>query len=73
MNTDDSLIREQYEKIYKGDEHVINDLMNRNCLELKEVKGCLGELIDYLPNSVESSVEKISSTLSIKAKKVAPY
>ena len=46
--------------------------MERNLLELKELKELLGDQVDELPVSVDKSSEKINATISLRFKKVAP-
>ena len=46
--------------------------MDRNLLELKELKEILGDQVDELPMSAEKAQDKMSATISIRFKKVAP-
>lgn len=46
--------------------------MDRNLLELKELKELLGDQVDELPVSVDKAMDKINATISIRFKKIAP-
>jgi hypothetical protein len=46
--------------------------MDRNNLELKELKEILGDKYDQLPLTNEKATEKINSTIGIRLRKVAP-
>lgn len=46
--------------------------MDRNGLELKELREILADKYDQLPLTVEKASEKINSTIGIRLKKVMP-
>ena len=47
-------------------------MMDRNNLELKELKELLGDKYDQLPLTTEKATEKINSSIGIRLKKVMP-
>lgn len=46
--------------------------MDRNNLELKELKEVLGDKFDQLPLAIEKATDKVNSTIGIRLKKTIP-
>ena len=70
MFNDEPAVRQTYLRKYSEEEAEL--LMDRNNLELKELNGLLGDQIDLLPLVIEKAMDKVSSTISIRQKKVVP-
>ena len=47
-------------------------MMDRNLLELKELKELLGDQVDELPATIEKTIDKINASVSLRFKKVVP-
>jgi adenylate kinase len=70
MYNDEPAVRQSYLKRHSEEE--VELLMDRNTLELKELKGLLGDQADQLPLVQERALEKMNATVSIRLKKVTP-
>ncbi len=70
MYNDEPAVRAIYEKKYVQEK--VEQMMDRNNLELGELKKILGQHYDQLPLAIEKATEKINSTISIRFKKIAP-
>lgn len=70
LHNDEPAVRANYSK--KHSEEQVELMMDRNSLELKELKELLGDKYDQLPLTTEKATEKINSSIGIRLKKVMP-
>lgn len=70
LYNDEPAIRNAYVKRYGEQQSEL--LIDRNNLELKELKEILGDKFDQLPLTNDKATEKINSTIGIRLRKVMP-
>lgn len=71
LYNDEPAIREAYQK--KHSEEDVELMMDRNSLELKELKELLGDKYDQLPLGIDKAIEKVNSSIGIRFRKMTPY